>query len=142
MCHYSCVKHCHQNALFCLNQPFKRYLVHIARPSVFLGKKPKDLCQTIKQFKYYRLLWTQNFVKRNNCDKHLPALERMIHLCSIILIPSLLIPFDGFIWYWLNQCFCETEPQFHISSNRSHLLIKKQCTVISAAHAGCFLKRT
>ena len=48
-CFTSCVKHYHQNTLFCLSQLSKRYLVHIAQTTVFLDKK-KKLGWTIKKF--------------------------------------------------------------------------------------------
>ena len=56
MFHLSCVKHYLQNALFCLSQPSKRYLVRIAKKTVFLDKDKKKI-----------VLDNQNI-----CDKHLP----------------------------------------------------------------------
>lgn len=84
--------HYHQNALICFSQPSKKYLVHIAQTTV---------------------VWTKNEKQKNgldnqkNCDKLLSPVWRMIHLCSILLLLSLLIPFDCFIW--LNHWFCQAD---------------------------------
>ena len=64
----------------------------------------------------------------------------MIYLCSILLLPSLLIPFDSFICHLLNQLFCETKPEFNISSNGPELLIKMQHLVTCATHIDVFKK--
>ena len=52
MFHLSCVKHYLQNALFCLSQPSKRYLVRIAKKTVFLDKRQKKNC--VGQSKHLR----------------------------------------------------------------------------------------
>ena len=43
MFHQICVKYYHQNALFCLSEPSKRYLVHIAQATVFVDNKQKQI---------------------------------------------------------------------------------------------------
>ena len=130
MFYRSCVKHYHQNALFCLshsclgnvNQISKRYLVDIAQTTVFLDEKQKKIVSGNHKI----------------CNKHLASVWKMIYLCRILLIPSLLITFDSLIWHLLNQLFCETVPWYNISSNGPQLLKKMQHLVTSATHAFIF----
>ena len=104
------------------SQISKRYLVDIAQTTVFLDEKQKKIVSGNHKI----------------CNKHLASVWKMIYLCRILLIPSLLITFDSLIWHLLNQLFCETVPWYNISSNGPQLLKKVQHLVTSATHAYIF----
>ena len=60
----------------------KKYSVCIAQSTVF-QKNHQNLGQRIRKLQYYNFWKFQNFVKRENCSKHLPPVQRINHLCNI-----------------------------------------------------------
>ena len=70
-----------------VRQPSKKYLVCIIWPTVFWGANNlQNLGFRVRISIYYKLLQTKNYVKRKKCDKHLPPVQSITHLCNKFLL--------------------------------------------------------
>ena len=52
----------------------------------FWGNNLQNLGCRVKISIFYKLLQTENYVKRKKCDKHLPPVQSITHLCNKFLL--------------------------------------------------------
>ena len=88
-----------------IRQPSKKYLVFITWPTFFFWDKNfQNLGWRVRISIYYKLLQTENHVKRKKWDKHLPPVQSIIHLCNKFLLFISFYPISygttkSFIWW-------------------------------------------
>ena len=54
-----------------------------ASPDRFSGQKTSKFGSENRKYQYYNFWKFQTFVKEENCSKHLPPVQKIIHLCII-----------------------------------------------------------